>query len=395
MSKQALNSTRMKQRNYSRFLRELRFTPMTRAQVARIMGLSRAAAGIIAEELLNAGILREGPLAVEGHYSSKALFWNAYSFHIAGVNLGRDSMKVGLIDFCGKVIDTATFPNAEFKNSTEAVGQAALTIKRMLRMHAPAGKLLGVGVASPGPLDTESGVIINPPGFDLVRGCPVVPLLRERLHCGVYLENDANALAMAERYYGLRNRSQSFMELLVDMGIGAALILNGRLHQGPQGLGNGFGHTSINFDGPTCDCGNNGCVERYASIPRIIEEARKLDNALVSWETIVNGAYDGDKPASEIMCKEINYLATLIVNASNVMDIEAVIFAGEHILYRPQMLLEGIEKAVNSKIASRGERSVAILPSQIPDNAKILSCTNLVIEKFVDHPFGFKTFFGG
>lgn len=395
MNRQALNSTRMKQKNYSRFLRELRFMPMTRAQVARVMGLSRAAASIIAEKLIRAGMIREGPLSAEGRRSSKALFWNAEFFHIAGVNLGRDSIKAGVVDFCGGVIDHATFHNSEFKNGAEAVGRAALTIKRMLRRHKPPGKLLGVGAASPGPLDTERGAVINPPLFDLMHGCQVVSLLKEHFRCGVYLENDANALAMAERYYGLRDGGGNFMELLVDMGIGAALILDGRLHPGPKGLGNGFGHTSINFDGPPCDCGNNGCAERYASIPRIVEEARRLDASLESWEAVVNGACDGNRAAREIMSKETKYLAALIVNASNAIDIQAVVLAGEHILYRPQMLLEGINQAVNGKIASHGERSVRILPSQIPDNAKILSCTNLVVEKFMDNLSGFKGYQGG
>lgn len=386
MAKQALNTARMKERNYNRFFRELRFSPMTRAQLARQMELTRSATSIIADDMLDVGIVREGPLTDRGRYSSKALFWNNDFFHIGAINLGRDSVKVGLTDFTSNVIDSAVFPTSDCRSGEEALAQAASCLEQMLRKNIPLGELLGVGVASPGPLDVDSGIILDPPYFGMMHNCNVASILRQRLNCDVILENDANALAMAERWYGIQNRFERFVELLVDIGIGTSLILDGRLHNGPSGLGNGFGHTSINMYGPRCDCGNCGCVEMYASIPRIEAAAQKIDPSLTNWRKIVDMAYAGDSRAIKLVHDEASYLAILIVNASNVLNIQAVIFAGEYVLYRPEMLLAEIDREVNSRITSRGERSVVILPSQISDNAKALSCANLVIEKYLESP---------
>ncbi|MDR1321767.1 MAG: ROK family protein [Gracilibacteraceae bacterium] len=389
METHGLNAARMKERNYRRFINALRFKPMTRAQMGREMGLTRAATGVIAENLIFAGVIREGPLHYQGQYSSKALFWNKDFCHIGGINLGRDSIKAGLADFSGNVLDSRHIPISECCSGPDAIHRISLCLEQMLEARKPAGRFLGIGVASPGPLNTESGTILKPPSFDLMWNCPVSSLLSDRFHCDVVLENDANALAMAERWYGLNGKYDRFMELLVDTGVGAALILDGRLYIGSAGFGNGFGHTSIDMNGPRCVCGNNGCVEMYAAIPRIAEAAKKTDPSLDSWRAIVDAACDGEALALQALNNEAQYLALLIVNASNVLNIQAVVFAGEQVLYRPALLLATVEQEVNRRIAASGERSIAILPSQIPDNAKILSCTNLMAEKYLEQPFMF------
>lgn len=389
MAQKALNSSRMKERNYRRFFRELRLRPMTRAEVARQMGLTRAATSLIAEDMISTGIVQEGPMTYEGRYSSKAICWNKDFYHVAGINLGRDSVKVGVTDFCGKVIDSVSFPTWECENGAAVIDRASNLLSQIIERYKPAGSLLGIGLASPGPLDTKAGIILNPPHFEILWNCPVAPKFRDRFHCDIVLENDANSLALAERTYGFQDRFRNYLELLVDVGIGASLILDGKLHKGPAGFGNGLGHTSINIDGPKCDCGNNGCVEMYASITRIVEAAKKADPALVSWRAVVDAANMGMQAARDILNSEARYLAAAIVSASNLLDIEAVIFAGENVLYRPEMLLQAVEAQVNQRIAFRNERSIVILPSQIPDNAKVLSCTNLVIEKYMERPFVF------
>jgi predicted NBD/HSP70 family sugar kinase len=357
--------------------------------MGRDMGLTRATTGAIAENLISAGIIQEGPLHYQGQYSSKAIFWNKDFCHICGINLGRDSIKVGITDFSGNVLDSHHIPTSECGSGPEAIHRISLCLERMLETGKPSGQLLGIGVASPGPLNTESGMILKPPFFDMLWNCPVSSLLHDRFQCDVVLEGDANALAMAERWYGLKGRYDRFMELMVDTGVSAALILDGRLSIGSAGFGNGFGHTSIDMNGPRCVCGNNGCVEMYAAIPRIVEAAKKTDPSLDSWRAIVNAACDGEALALQALNNEAQYLALLIVNAGNVLNIQAVVFAGEQVLYRPALLLAAVEQEVNRRIAPSGERSIAILPSQIPDNAKILSSTNLVVEKYLDLPFMF------
>lgn len=387
----ALNAARMKERNYLRFFNELRLKPMTRAQIARRMDITRASTSLIADDLLSTGIIKEGPSDETGRQSAKVLSWNAESFHIAGIYINRDHITTGISDFCGNVFDVRSTSIVDITSTDEAMSIAVDNIREMLENNNPAGDFLGIGVASPGPLDTQTGIILDPPFFELFQNYPVADRLRDVFKCDVVLENDANALALAERSYGVTAESDRFLELLVDMGIGASLVLDGKLISGPSGLGNGFGHTSININGPKCDCGNNGCVEIYATIPRIVEVAKKLDPSLDSWHAIVDKSYTNNASALHVLHTEASYLATLIVNASNVLDIQAVIFAGDYILYRPAMILEEIEREVNRRITSRSERKITILPSQLPPKSKVISATNLITEKYLERPFIFGT----
>ena len=387
MAGKALNAARMKERNYMRFFSELRVKPMTRAQLARRMDLTRASTSLIADDLLSTGIIKEGASDESGRQSTKMLSWNDDSFHIAGIFLSRDHITAGITDFCGNVLDARSFSVIDIDAAEAAIKLATQYIEEMLDKCRPAGKFLGVGVASPGPLDIPAGIILDPPSFEKFHNFPIADHLRDVLKCDVVLENDANSLALAEKCFGISAEYDRYMELMVDSGIGASLILDGKLNKGPSGFGNGFGHTSININGPRCECGNNGCVEMYAAIPRIVEIAVKLDPSLDSWHSIVDRAYLGNPAALDVLHTEASYLATLIVNASNVLDIQAVIFAGDYILYRPEMILEEIEREVNKRITSRSERTIAILPSQLPPKSKVIASANLVTEKYLERPF--------
>ena len=389
MAKQGLNATRMKERNYARFLRELRLKQMTRAQIARAMGLTRATTSIIAEDFISAGIVTEGYYDISEQKKSKALSWNKDYCYMAGVSLGRETIHAGLCDFHGNVIDSASIRSADHESGEETVILAGNLIQQMIKKNNPAGTFLGVGVASPGPLDDRAGVVLDPPEFNLMHDTPVAELLCDILHCDVVLENDANALALAECCFGIQNRYERFLELFVDMGVGASLILDGKLIDGPSGFGNGFGHTSIIIDGLSCPCGNEGCLEMYAAIPRIVEAASKVDPTLTSWQTITDRAYMGDKAALDVIRDQARYLASVIVSARNALDIQAVILTGEFVLYRPTILIMEIEKEVNRRIASRSARMIEILSSQIIGNAMLISSANLVIERFLLRPFIF------
>jgi len=387
MVKKALNAARMKERNYSRFFRELRLRHMTRAQVARAMGLTRSSTSIIAEEFISAGIILEGSNSQNEQHRSKDLFWNKDYCYVGGIRLNRDAIHVGICDLCGTLIDSTSFPVDECETGVETIIKTGKLIQQMINKNNPSGSLLGVGVAAPGPLDAKSGIVLDPPYFDLMHNVPVTPLLRDLLKCEIILENDANALALAEQCYGIQNRYDRFLKLIVDTGIGASLILDGKLIVGPSGLGNGFGHASINIGGIKCPCGNEGCLEMYAAIPRIVEAARKADPTLTSWKIITDRAYTGDLTAMDVLRSEARYLAAIIVSASNVLDIQAVIIDGEYVLYRPTILFKEMEKEVNKRVTSRSARTIEILPSQILGNANVLSSTNLVIERFIEQPF--------
>ena len=136
---------------------------------------------------------------------------------------------------------------------------------------------MGLGITAPGPLDSGKGTILNPPNFKKWKNTAIVSELKKTFDFDIMLENNASALAVAEKNYGAARGFSDFILLVVDTGVGAGIITDGSLYKGSNSLGAELGHTSIIYNGKKCDCGNNGCLEVYASVPAILEEAQKID----------------------------------------------------------------------------------------------------------------------
>ena len=123
--------------------------------------------------------------------------------------------------------------------------------------------LRGVGVSAPGPLDPASGVLLHPPNLPGWREVPVRRLLGDRLGLPVHVENDANAAALAEWRFGAGRGFQHVVYLTMSTGVGAGLVLGGRLYTGKQGMAGEVGHAPVEWDGEPCACGGRGCLEAY------------------------------------------------------------------------------------------------------------------------------------
>ncbi|MEM1484396.1 ROK family transcriptional regulator [Oscillospiraceae bacterium PP1C4] len=377
-----LNAAEMKNSNRRRVLEIIRQQPISRAELARETGLTRATISVIVDALIQECILIEGD-TVCGKIGRKStnLQLNPHAFYAAGINLARGSCTVGLVNFCGEILVVRQVEISGASHAQEILDKIDLQLKELLNCNVT-GQFLGIGITAPGPLDCVKGEFSNPPNFTMWKGIPIVRYFEEKLGCKVLLENNANALALAEKSYGLGGDYGSFLELVVDTGIGGGFILKGNLYKGAMGFGNEFGHTTVDIHGEQCGCGNYGCAELYASIPNIVAYAKAKDASLTQWETIVNHAIQGEAVAQEVLLREASYLATVIVNAVNVLDVQAVVLAGT-ISYRAEVLNEQIHHLVNSRMMVRSLKSVTILPSQLSQHAPVLSSANLILEQYL------------
>lgn len=387
MKKAALNAARMKSRNYRRILDEIRISPASRSELARRIGLTRAAVSVIVDSLLQMNILVEGDvinLKTRGR-SSTELRWNKDAFYSVGISLQRKKITVELTDFCGNLLAVS-----EIKLYTYATEDKEALLERIediianfIKQIKPSGEFLGIGISSPGPFDLQTGMILNPPNFEFLHYTPIVERLREKFNCMVIMENDANACALVELRYGTKGTFDSFLLLDINEGVGSGLILNGKLNKGVMGHGNEIGHVTIAMDGPKCQCGNYGCAELYSSIPNIVAQAKALDERLTSWKTIVEFAYSGDPAALKVLQREAKYIATMAVTAINILDIQAVVLTGQ-IAIHPELLLSMIDTEVNDRIFTRLSRKVKVLRSQVTRNSHALLGSNLMIENYLE-----------
>lgn len=355
---------------------------MSRIEISRRTQLTRASATILIDNLLQMGLVAEGDDKVaQSGRRVKEVQLRADRYICGGISIDRDFIRIGLIDFGGREISSYNLKNIDEYSSKEAVLYIMDEFQEMLRRKGNGVELLGIGIITPGAIDTNAGHILKPPNFERWWDVNIVTPFVERFSCPVFLEKNANAMALAERRYFQHGRHRNFMELYVGNGVGSGLILEGELYDGGSVSGVEIGHTSINFDGPMCSCGNNGCAELYASLPNIVKYANTQDARFTTWESIIQLANFGETKAEGIVELEAKYLAMLVVNSVNLLNVDAVILCGQ-IVHNAELLSSLIQRLVDQRLFVNRQHSVEVLCSKGDFDNNILAAANIPIEAF-------------
>ncbi|MFD8392173.1 ROK family protein [Streptomyces sp. NPDC059680] len=254
-------------------LRDAGAEGISRLELAERTGLTPQAVSKITARLREEGFAAEaGRRASTGGKPRTVLRLVPEAGHAVGVHLDRDELRVALVDLDGAVVGERRAEldlGAGAEAVLSVVGDAVEGVVRDglgqdAEGPARAGALLGVGVALPGPLDHARGVLHRVTGFPEWDGFPLRDALRERLGVPVVVDKDTNAAALglsAGGAGGEGGEGGSFAYLHLGTGLGAGLVIGGRVHRGARTGAGEFGHQVIQLDGPPCECGNRGCVE--------------------------------------------------------------------------------------------------------------------------------------
>ena len=144
---------------------------------------------------------------------------------------------------------------------------------RQALVHVDAS-LRGIGICCPGPLDPQTGIVINPPNLPCWRNFPLADEISRKYKVPVKVDNDANAAALAEALWGAGRGYRNIFLTVLGTGIGTGIVFDGRIYHGRTGAAGEGGHVSIDYRGPLCGCGKAGCIEAFASGPAIAKRAR-------------------------------------------------------------------------------------------------------------------------
>jgi len=195
--------------------------------------------------------------------------------------------------------------------------------------HFSLKKIRGIGVGAVGPLDIQTGKILYTPNLPAWRGTPIVKLLERAFGLPVVLDNDANAAALAELKSG--HRKKNFIYLTLSTGIGAGIVINGKLYRGATGNAGEAGHMTIETSSkaPKCGCGKRGCLEALASGSAIAKRAKKLLKLKhASAELVFQRAQTGNRKAQRIIEEAAFYLGVGLANLSEIFDPELIVLGG-------------------------------------------------------------------
>ena len=260
-----------------------------------------------------------------------------------GVDLGGTKIATGIVDMDAKLLDQVVMDTAAQEGVEAVLGRMAESVRTLMdRQGVKAEDVLGIGVCSPGPLDRETGIVLAAPNLGWTN-VHLGPMLQELTGITTYVENDANAAALAEKWMGAGRGAKNMVYITVSTGVGSGIIINGSLYAGSHGTAGEVGHIVMEDGGPLCGCGQRGCLEAYASGTAIARMAREAlesgtqskirdlveDNLeAVSAKVVGEAAAQGDEVANAILDKAFHYLGLGMISVINLFDPELIVIGG-------------------------------------------------------------------
>lgn len=302
---------------------------------------------------------------------------------LLGIDLGGTQTKYGVVSRSGELLARASAP-------TPAGGREALLdhLKRVARAALDLARQAGVrpsalGVATAGWVDPDRGTVVhatdNLPGWT---GTEIAGELEGVVGLPVAVENDANALAVAEKHYGAARDAGDFIAVTLGTGVGGGCYIGGRLNRGPHFLANGIGHMTLVFEGLPCTCGRSGCLEVYANAAALV---RYGGGAFASAEDLIRAAHAGNEPAREAIRTYARYLAAGLAGAVHLLDTPLIVLAGGLVQDNPFLLAE-LSRELTSQVTAARARRLEVRVSPLGYYAGVLGAAAVAIEKLAAAP---------
>ncbi len=328
--KKAINQELMRVNNKKSILELIFKKPsLSKAEIATTLGLSSTTVTTFVNELMAENrIIQCGIAKSTGGRKSALYQLNPEAFYIIGVNLLVDKLVWVLVNSVGAVIRTGEI-SLSSSDELYIIDLLNKTIDEIiLRNNIASEKISGIGIGIPGIVQNSSGIVELAPnlGWKNVN-------LRQLLNTKklIFIENEANAAAIGEHFYGTATRVANLLYVSIGVGIGCGLILNDRLYTGHSNRAGEFGHMTVEPGGLRCRCGNHGCWEAYASNDAALQKYNHQNPAdpIQSFEEFLSRVTQKDAPAIEVLDSTIKYLGIGIANLINGLNPEMVVIGGE------------------------------------------------------------------
>ncbi|MEO3751336.1 ROK family transcriptional regulator [Streptomyces sp. B6B3] len=236
--------------------------PLSRVELADRLGVSRTTMAGEVTRLTELGLAeRAGPAASRGGRRSTLVDLSS-ELRFVGIAIGATAMSVAVTDGRLAVLGQR-YVEMDVRLGPEHVLARALELTRKVLSEQGVERPAGAGIGVPGPCDFHSGVPVSPPIMPGWDGYPVRESLARELGCPVLLDNDVNVMALGEQHSGVAKTARDFLFVKIGTGVGCGIVVDGQLYRGVDGCAGDIGHIRVEEFGPTCACGNTGCLEAF------------------------------------------------------------------------------------------------------------------------------------
>ena len=297
---------------------------------------------------------------------------------VIAVDLGGTQVRVALVNKAGEILERESVLTKAQEGPEVVVSQIGQLV-HSIKAKASGKEILGVGVSSPGPLDTVKGLALSLPTMKGFTEFPLLQALRDAIHMDVMLENDGIAAAIGEWRLGAGVGLKNLVYVTVSTGIGGGVIVDNHVMRGRRGMAGHVGHMSITRDGTRCSCGNMGCIEAYAAGPAFTARARLvLGDDTLSTADIFNLARQGNGQAQVLIEDEGALLGQGFTSLLHLFSPDILVMGGG--LSNEFETLSPIIQRYIAANAMAAFKDVPLVKAKLGGNSGLIGAASLVFD---------------
>ncbi|MCL4530459.1 MAG: ROK family transcriptional regulator [Chloroflexi bacterium] len=345
---------------------------ISRAEIARVTRLTRTTVSDVVDILLGEGLVEEVGVGLSiGGKSPILLSLVKDARYMISLNLAYDQFCGAIVNLRGETKDMISLP-VSGRDGEQALALVYEILDRLLTLQWK--PLVGIGVGTPGLINTKEGMVVNAVNLDW-QNLPLANLLQQRYQLPVHVVNDSQAAAIGEFVYGGGyNADENLVVINVRQGIGAGILINGKLFQGDGGGAGEIGHVVVQENGLLCRCGKHGCLETLASARAVIQRVKLLAPDFPSSDLakmneidldILQEAFNANDPLAEKVINDAaQYLGLSIASLISTLNIQKFVLTGDMTRFGQRWLdavREKVRQATLSKLAESTSIEIAKL----------------------------------
>ena len=366
--------------------------PISKRRIQEETGLSWGAVSTFSADLLERGIISEtGRVDTGSRRSATAFDINLENNLIIGIDTNVIGMTGVIIDLKSRV-KTKIHQELVSNHISELLEQMKGIIRLLMAEVSDQSVIKGIGVAFPGHVDTERGVSVLARQFCSLEPLDICGILKGEFGLPVVIEHDPNCCALSEQLFGAGQGLTNLLYVRLSRGIGMGIILGGEIYHGFAGATGEIGHITMDPDGGPCYCGNNGCLEIYASSEAVLsrcEQAARMGDAPrlaellargepLTLETAEKAAAAGDGAVYDFFYRAADYAGLAVSAAINLLDPQAVILGGEMPDVK-EPFYRHLREVIDRRVWNR--RSIDIRVSHLGRSSAAIGAASLFIQQ--------------
>jgi predicted NBD/HSP70 family sugar kinase len=373
---------------------------LSRVEVAAATGLAAQTVSNICRRLLDVGLLVEGGRTSGGRGKPRTILrLDPAGRYTVGVHLDPAVLSVVLLDLTGAVVaQTRVAPPAQPQPAGIVAAIASAVTELIARSAVERDRVLGVGIAAPGPVDLDGGALVDPPNLAGWRRVPLRDAVRAATGFPVLLEKDVTAAAVAEAWTGGPRGTGTFLVVYLGIGLGVGLVLRGEVVRGASGNAGEIGHIVTEPDGPTCRCGLRGCLCVTVTPRELLADAvatGALDTAVPAEPAAIDAAFTvlceraaaGPGAARDVVDRSAVRLARAVAVLANLVDVDRVVFGGPFWARLAPFYLPRMPALLRDEMMARAIHGLEVAGSSVGDNLGAVGAASLVLDQtFSPHP---------